>query len=54
VKAEDQLGALSHLDELFGQHGIEYWLFGGWQGVPPRRDGAPHHHQAITDAGERA
>lgn len=30
VKAEDQLSALSHLDELFGQHGIEYWLFGGW------------------------
>ena len=30
MKAEDQLGALSHLDELFGQHGIEYWLFGGW------------------------
>jgi hypothetical protein len=30
VKAEDQLGALSHLDELFDQHGIEYWLFGGW------------------------
>jgi Aminoglycoside-2''-adenylyltransferase len=30
VKAEDQLSALSYLDELFGQHGIEYWLFGGW------------------------
>jgi hypothetical protein len=30
VKAEDQLRALSHLDELFRQHGIEYWLFGGW------------------------
>ena len=30
MKAEDQLSALSHLDELFGQHGIEYWLFGGW------------------------
>jgi hypothetical protein len=30
VNAEDQLSALSHLDELFGQHGIEYWLFGGW------------------------
>jgi hypothetical protein len=30
VKAEDQLSALSHLDELFGHHGIEYWLFGGW------------------------
>jgi hypothetical protein len=30
VKAGDQLSALSHLDELFGQHGIEYWLFGGW------------------------
>jgi hypothetical protein len=30
VKAEDQLGALSYLHELFGQHGIEYWLFGGW------------------------
>ena len=30
VKAEDQLRALSHLDELFGEHGIEYWLFGGW------------------------
>jgi hypothetical protein len=30
VKAEDQLSALSHLDELFGQHAIEYWLFGGW------------------------
>ena len=28
--AADQLRALSHLDELFGQHGIEYWLFGGW------------------------
>ena len=30
VKAEGQLSALSDLDELFGQHGIEYWLFGGW------------------------
>jgi Aminoglycoside-2''-adenylyltransferase len=30
VNAEDQLSALSHLDELFGQHGIEYWLFAGW------------------------
>ena len=30
MKAEDQLSALSHLDELFGQHRIEYWLFGGW------------------------
>jgi Aminoglycoside-2''-adenylyltransferase len=30
VKAEDQLSALSQLDELFGAHGIEYWLFGGW------------------------
>ena len=30
MKAEDQLSALSHLDELFGQHVIEYWLFGGW------------------------
>jgi hypothetical protein len=30
VKADDQLSALSHLDELLGQHGIEYWLFGGW------------------------
>jgi len=30
VNAEDLLSALSHLDELFGQHGIEYWLFGGW------------------------
>ena len=30
VRAEHQLGALSHLSELLGQHGIEYWLFGGW------------------------
>jgi len=30
VNAEDLLSALSRLDELFGQHGIEYWLFGGW------------------------
>jgi hypothetical protein len=30
VKAEHQLSALSHLDELFGQYCIEYWLFGGW------------------------
>jgi len=30
VRADDQLSALSHLDELFGQHAIEYWLFGGW------------------------
>jgi Aminoglycoside-2''-adenylyltransferase len=30
VKAEDQLSVLSHLDELFRHHGIEYWLFGGW------------------------
>ena len=30
MKAEDQLTALSHLDELFGQHGIDYWVFGGW------------------------
>ena len=30
VKAEEQLIALSHVHELFGQHGIDYWLFGGW------------------------
>lgn len=30
MKADDQLSALSHLDELFEHHGIEYWLFGGW------------------------
>jgi hypothetical protein len=30
VNAEDQLSALLHLDELFRQNGIEYWLFGGW------------------------
>ena len=30
MKAEDQLSVLSHLDKLFWQHGIEYWLFGGW------------------------
>jgi hypothetical protein len=30
VNAEDQLVALSQVDELFGQNGIEYWLFGGW------------------------
>jgi hypothetical protein len=30
VEAEHQLSALLHLDELLGQHGIEYWLFGGW------------------------
>ena len=30
MRADDQLSALSHLDELFGQHAIEYWLFGGW------------------------
>ena len=30
MRADDQLSALSHLDELFEQHGIEYWLFGGW------------------------
>ncbi len=25
-----QLGALSHVDELFARSGVEYWLFGGW------------------------
>ena len=26
----DQLAALARLHELFEQHGIDYWLFGGW------------------------
>ena len=30
MNEDEQLGTLSRLDELFGGHGIEYWLFGGW------------------------
>jgi hypothetical protein len=30
MEAEAQLAALSHVDSLFGRHGIQYWLFGGW------------------------
>ena len=26
----EQLAALARIDELFREHGIEYWLFGGW------------------------
>ena len=26
----EQLAALARLHDLLGQHGIEYWLFGGW------------------------
>jgi hypothetical protein len=26
----EQLDALARLDRLFEQHGVEYWLFGGW------------------------
>jgi hypothetical protein len=27
---KEHLAALSGLDDLFGRHGVEYWLFGGW------------------------
>jgi hypothetical protein len=30
VRAEEQLNAVSYLDELFERHSIEFWLFGGW------------------------
>ena len=30
MDASQQLQSLSRLHELFGRHGIEYWLFGGW------------------------
>ena len=30
MTAGAQLAALSRLDHLFGRHGVEYWLFGGW------------------------
>jgi hypothetical protein len=30
VSEAEQLAALGRLHELFGQHGVEYWLFGGW------------------------
>ena len=28
--AEEQLAAISSLDDLLDQHAIEYWVFGGW------------------------
>jgi hypothetical protein len=30
VRAAHQLAALKRLHEVFGEHEIEYWLFGGW------------------------
>jgi Aminoglycoside-2''-adenylyltransferase len=30
VNEDEQLAAMSRLDELFLRHGVEYWLFGGW------------------------
>jgi Aminoglycoside-2''-adenylyltransferase len=30
VTATEQLAALAHLDALLRDHGIEYWVFGGW------------------------
>ena len=30
VTETEQLAALARIDELFREHGIEYWLFGGW------------------------
>jgi hypothetical protein len=30
VTETEQLAALARIDELLRDHGIEYWLFGGW------------------------
>ena len=30
VRAAEQLTALASLDDLLEQHGLDYWLFGGW------------------------
>jgi len=31
VSADKQLAALAEIHALFQDHGVEYWLFGGWQ-----------------------